>query len=119
MSQSCDVGSLNKSYDLPRSKQPQQLVPCHTSKHVVWAHSCDMITPHTTLVCETVEGAASATIDWVVTVGGQNSVAPSTSAAPPVVTAVELFDVKWNDAKGLNGTFGGCVRFRNVWHGRG
>ena len=46
------------------------------------------------LTCNTTEGAGGLAIVWVVTVSGQESSAPATSAAAPVVDAVELFDVE-------------------------
>ena len=60
--------------------------------------TCSMLVPHTRIVCTTTEGAAGATIRWVVTVDGQDSVAPSTSAAAPVVEAVECFDASTGES---------------------
>ena len=54
--------------------------------------SCDVLEAHTKIVCTTLAGAGGVAIEWVVTIDGQASVAPLTSAAAPRVERVELFN---------------------------
>ena len=62
--------------------------------------NCSVIEPHTRIRCATIEGAGGDAIKWVVTVNGQQSIAPVTSAATPVVRSIELFDRSTGDALG-------------------
>ena len=54
--------------------------------------SCDVLEAHTKIVCTTVAGAGGVAIEWFVTIDGQASIAPHTSAAAPRVDGVELFN---------------------------
>ncbi|RYY39098.1 hypothetical protein EON62_00005, partial [archaeon] len=49
---------------------------------------CDVIVPHTRLLCWTVVGAGTG-LSWLVTIDGQRSVAPTTNYAPPEIHSFE------------------------------